>query len=171
MIKQNDKIILIGFMGSGKTTLAKKLAKKLNRSFFDLDKEIEKRENLTITQIFEQNGEDYFRALEFKTLKSILDKELSFVMSVGGGTPCFFDNMKIVNESGTSVYLKCSAGILTSRLINTKEKRPLIKALNEEELKTFITNKLAEREQFYKQCKFTLASDNLKVEDLLTLFQ
>jgi shikimate kinase len=171
LVQQNDKIFLIGFMGSGKTTLAKKLAKKLNRSFFDLDQEIERRENLTITQIFEQKGECYFREIESKTLKTILDIELSFVMSVGGGTPCFYDNMKVINVSGISMYLKYNAGILASRLSNAKVKRPLIEALNEEDLKTFITDKLAEREAFYKQCKFTLAGNNLKVEDLLSLFQ
>jgi len=158
-------------MGSGKTTLAKKLAKKLNRSFYDLDHEIEAAENLTITQIFEEKGEEYFRKIESKSLKIILAKEEEFVVAVGGGTPCSFGNMKLIKDSGTSIYLKYNAGILTSRLINAKVKRPLIKKLNEEELKTFITNKLAEREVFYKQCKFTLEGNNLKVEDLEALLQ
>jgi len=158
-------------MGSGKTTLAKKLAKKLKCSFYDLDHEIEATENLTITQIFEQKGEAYFRELEANFLKTILAKETSFVMSVGGGTPCFYNNMELINDSGTSIYLKYNAGILTSRLINAKVKRPLIKNLNEEELKTFITNKLSERKVFYKQCNYTLEGNNLKVEDLEALLQ
>ena len=158
-------------MGSGKTTLAKKLAKKLNRSFYDLDHEIEAIENLKIPQIFEEKGEDYFRELESKMLKTILAKEELFVLSVGGGTPCFYDSMKLINESGISVYLKYNVGILTSRLINAKVKRPLIKALNEEELKKFITNKLSEREEFYKQSNFTLEGNNLKVEGLEVLLQ
>lgn len=158
-------------MGSGKTTLAKKLAKKLNQPFFDLDFEIEKRENLPINQIFEQKGEIYFRALEKEMLKELITKEDCFIMSLGGGTPCFFDNIELINSSGTSIYLKYNAGILTSRLINAKIKRPLIKDLNEAELKVFITNKLSEREPFYKKCKLIIEKNNVKVEDLISLFQ
>ncbi|MEJ6735969.1 MAG: shikimate kinase [Flavobacteriales bacterium] len=166
-----NKIILIGFMGSGKTTLAKKLAKKLNRSFYDLDQEIEAKEHLIIPQIFEEKGEEYFRTIESEALKIILAKEEPFILSVGGGTPCFYDNMELINTSGVSIYLKYNAGILASRLINAKVKRPLIKGLNEIELKEFITNKLSERETFYKECNFTLVGNNLKVEDLLLLLQ
>jgi len=153
-------------MGSGKTTLAKKLAKKLNRMFYDLDQEIEEKEHLIIPQIFEQKGEDYFREIESEALKIILAKEEPFVLSVGGGTPCFYENMELINTSGVSIYLKYNAGILASRLINAKVKRPLIKALDEIELNEFITNKLFEREMFYKECNFTLEGNNLKVEDL-----
>lgn len=156
-------------MGSGKTTLAKKLAKKLNRSFYDLDQEIEEKEHLVIPQIFEEKGENYFRKIESEVLKIILAKEAPFVLSVGGGTPCFYDNMELINKSGVSIYLKYNAGILASRLINAKVKRPLIKGLNEIELKEFITNKLSEREPFYKESNFTLEGNNLKVEDLLLL--
>ncbi|MGB0882825.1 MAG: shikimate kinase, partial [Vicingaceae bacterium] len=162
-----DKIFLIGFMGSGKTTLAKKLAKKLNYVFLDLDDEIEKVEELSITQIFDEKGGEYFRKLEKETLISLVSTNSQFVLSVGGGTPCFYDNMEVINNAGTSVYLKYNSGILTSRLINAKTKRPLIKGFNEDELKEFIQNKLSEREQYYKQCKFTLSGNNLKVDDLL----
>lgn len=158
-------------MGSGKTTLAKKLAKKLNHPFLDLDVEIEKRENLTISQIFDQFGETHFRTVEKQVLNELITNVDKFILSVGGGTPCFFDNMKIINDSGTSIYLKYNAGILSSRLFNAKAKRPLIKDLNEEELKAFITDKLTEREPFYEQCQFTLTGNNLKVEDLLELLQ
>jgi len=157
-------------MGSGKTTLAKKLAKKLNQPFVDLDIEIESRENLTIDQIFELKGENYFRSLEKEVLNDTVIKEVQFVMSVGGGTPCFFNNMEFINQSGTSIYLKYNAGILTSRLINAKVKRPLIVGLNESELKVFISNKLAERETHYNKSKFVVEGNNLKVEDLLNLF-
>jgi len=166
---KNNKIFLIGFMGSGKTTLARKLAKKLNQSFFDLDQEIESREDLTITQVFEQKGESYFRTKEREVLSDVVNKEEKFVMSVGGGTPCFHENMELINLSGTSVYLKYNAGILTSRLINAKIKRPLIKGLNESELKEFVTNKLIDREPFYKQSKFVVENNNIKVEDLFSL--
>jgi shikimate kinase len=116
-------------MGSGKSTLAKKMAKKLNRSFYDLDHEIEKVVGLTVSQMFDQNGENYFRGLESKVLKEILENNELIVLSVGGGTPCFYDNMQLINNSGVSVYLKYNAGILTSRLMNAKVKRPLIKGL------------------------------------------
>ena len=171
MIEQNNKIFLIGFMGSGKTTLAKKLAKKLDYTWFDLDQEIEIREKLTIAQIFEEKGEEFFRRLEAETLKNIIQSNSQFVLSVGGGTPCFADNIKIMNGSGFTIYLKYNEGILSSRLINAKVKRPLIKKLNENQLQEFIKEKLVEREPFYKQSKFTIAGNNLKVEDLLRLLQ
>ena len=153
-------------MGSGKTTLAKKLATKLNYNWFDLDHEIETREKLAVAQIFEEKGEEYFRRIESETLKNIIQNNTQFVLSVGGGTPCFYNNMNTINENGLSIYLKYNAGILTSRLINAKVKRPLIKDLNEAELQKFIFTKLNERAPFYEQCKFTVAGNNLKVEDL-----
>ncbi len=156
-------------MGSGKTTLGKKLAKKLNCLFFDLDLEIEKRESLTIAQIFEQFGEDHFRTIEKQVLNELICNEDKFILSLGGGTPCFFDNIKVINDSGTSIYLKYNAGILASRLISAKAKRPLIKDLNEAELKMFIADKLTEREPFYEQSTFILEQNNLKVEDLIEL--
>ena len=170
-MNDKKKIILIGFMGSGKTTLAKKLAKKMSHSFYDLDHEIEVKEKLTISQIFEQKGESYFRESETTSLKTLLALEKPFVISVGGGTPCFGDNMELIKTSAISIYLNYNAGILTSRLINAKVKRPLIKNLNETELKEFITNKLSEREFFYKQSNFMLAGNNIKVEDLLLLLK
>ena len=163
---KHNKIVLIGFMGSGKTTMAKKLAKKINVSFFDLDHEIEKQENLSIPQLFEQKGEDYFRKVEKAILKKTINKKDDFVLSVGGGTPCFFDNMAYINTVGTSIYLKYNAGILTSRLMNATTPRPLIKNLNKEELKLFVSHKLAERELFYKQSKLVVEGNNLKTEDL-----
>lgn len=171
MGRESDKIFLIGFMGSGKTTLAKKLAKKLSRPFFDLDQEIEKNEQLSVSQIFDKKGESYFRELEVKALKDIISKNEYFVFSLGGGTPCFFNNMKLIKECGVSIYLKYNSGILASRLIAAKVKRPLIKGLNEEELKKYITDKLSERERFYNQSNYTLAGNNLKVEDLIKLIQ
>jgi len=158
-------------MGSGKTTLAKKLAKKLDYTWFDLDQEIEIKEKLTVAQIFEEKGDECFRELEAETLKSMIENNTQFVLSVGGGTPCYYDNIKIMNGAGTTIYLKYNEGILSSRLINAKVKRPLIKGLNEIQLQEFIKAKLVERESFYKQSKFTIAGDNLKVEDLLRLLQ
>ena len=162
-----SKIFLIGFMGSGKTTLGKKLAKKLNKPFFDLDKLIEKIENQSISQIFEQSGEAYFRALETKTLQALVLENADFVLALGGGTPCNQINMDLLNEVGTSIYLKYNAGILASRLIGAKAERPLIKNLDKDQLKDFVMNKLNEREHFYAQAQFVVEGNNVSVEDLL----
>jgi len=153
-------------MGSGKTTLGRKLANKLNQPFFDLDAEIERLEGEVVSGIFEKNGENYFRKVESEVLRKIINEHASFVMAVGGGTPCHCNNMEMINQSGTSIYLKYNAGILTSRLINAKTKRPLIKNLNEEELIVFVENKLVERELFYEQSNFVVEKTNIKVENL-----
>jgi len=156
-------------MGSGKTTLGKRLANKLEYSFIDLDAEIEKIENCSINEIFDDKGETYFRELESKILHDIISENRNIVLSVGGGTPCFNDNMKLINETGTSVYLKYNAGILCSRLLNAKTERPLIKGLDETQLKEFVANKLLEREAFYNQSKLVIERNNVRVEDVLNL--
>ena len=135
----------------------------------DLDDEIERSEGFSINELFEKYGEDYFRKKEKEILADIILNNESFVMSVGGGTPCFYDNMEVIKQSGSSIYLKYNAGILTSRLINAKSKRPLVKNLSEIELKVFIQNKLNEREEFYLQADFILEKNNLRVEDLIEL--
>ena len=165
----NSKIFLVGFMGSGKTTLGKKLAKKLGEPFFDLDQVIESSEKQSINQIFKQYGEASFRELETKVLKEVISSNESFVLSLGGGTPCNQLNMDLVNESGTSIYLKYNAGMLASRLIGAKAKRPLIKDLNAEQLQTFVADKLLEREPFYTQCKIVTENNKVKIEDLIRL--
>ena len=156
-------------MGSGKTTLGKRLSNKLNVQFFDLDAEIEKTENLSVNEIFEKHGETYFRDIEVKVLEAIIENNESFVMSLGGGTPCYYNNMELINQSGVSIYIKYNSGILTSRLLNAKKQRPLIKDFNDQELKTFIANKLNERELFYAQSKFVVEKNNVRVEDILFL--
>ena len=154
-------------MGSGKSTLGKKLANKLNQPFFDLDVVIEEKENKTITQLFEEKGEEYFRELEHQTLKELISENPQFVLSLGGGAPCFKNNMQLINANGKSVYLKYNAGILYSRLVNAKAKRPLLQGKSDEELKQFISEKLTEREIFYNKAQFIVEEDNLKVEDLI----
>ena len=154
-------------MGSGKSSLGKKLAKKLNQPFYDLDVVIEEKENKTIAEIFEEKGEEYFRNIERETLHELTDNNSSFVLALGGGTPCFYDNIEFINANGTSIYLKYNAGILHSRLINAKTERPLVKDKTDDELKQFITEKLTEREVFYKQAKLIIEGNNLKVEDLI----
>jgi len=155
-------------MGSGKTTLGKKLAKYLSYTFIDLDKTIEEEEGRSIQQIFKEEGETYFREKEREALTK--ENANRFVMALGGGTPCFYDNMAIINKRGTSIYLKYNQGMLTSRLINSKN-RPLIQNKTETELKKFVSHKLKEREAYYNQSNYTIEGNNLKVEDIINLFK
>ena len=168
-MKTPDKIFLIGFMGSGKSTLGKRLANKLDVTFFDLDIEIENQEGLSVNEIFNQKGEEYFRKIESDVLKRITAEHSKFVLALGGGTPCFNDNISVINHNGKSVYLKYNAGMLYSRLVNAKADRPLLKGKTDEELKAFIEQKLTEREIFYNQSEFIIESDNIKVEIILEL--
>lgn len=156
-------------MGSGKTTLGKRLANKLNKIFFDLDAEIEKNEGEPINEIFEKHGENYFRKIEKEILHKIINNNENFVMSLGGGTPCFYDNMNVVNHSGVSIYIKYNSGILASRLMNAKTERPLIKNFTNLELKKYVENKLTEREGFYSESEIILEQNNLKIEDIIKL--
>jgi shikimate kinase len=171
MMANKNKIFVIGFMGSGKTTLGKKLAKKLEKPFFDLDQVIENSEKRSINQIFEQFGEAHFRELETKTLQSLILEHTNFVLSLGGGTPCNQINMDLINESGTSIYLNYKAGMLASRLIGAKAERPMIKTLDKDQLKDFITTKLIEREPFYSQAQLVIESTNVHVDDLLEMIE
>ncbi|MEK6616439.1 MAG: shikimate kinase, partial [Bacteroidota bacterium] len=137
------KIFLIGYMGSGKSTVGKRLAEKLSRKeetnfdFIDFDKHIEKGTGKTITEIFASDGEEKFRMLEYEYLKKLLNKENS-VISLGGGTPCFHNTIQLINKNGISVYLEMSLNALVARLSKAKNKRPLIRDLNEVDLKYFI---------------------------------
>ena len=155
------RIFLIGYMGTGKTTAGRELAKVLNLTFYDLDHYIEARFQKTISQIFEQEGEDKFREIESSMLKEVGEFE-NVVIATGGGTPCFFDNMEYMNQQGETVYLKASAQALTRRLISCKaNKRPLIKDKSESELLTFVQENLDKRESYYDQAKITFETENL----------
>lgn len=147
-----DKIFLEGFMGCGKSTFGRKLAAELEWDFIDLDDYIEEKEGRSISDIFEKEGESFFRELETKTLEETRDWT-NTVISCGGGTPCFNDNAERINQLGYSVYIKLPASVLKGRLIGEKAKRPLLAKLTDEELLTFIQYKLAEREPFYTKAK------------------
>ncbi len=156
-------------MGSGKSTIGKRLANKLGYTFIDLDKEIEEVQNKTINELFEE-GEAQFRVIEAEQLRTASLNNQQFVMALGGGTPCFNDNMEFINSNGTSIYLKYNIGVLFSRLKNAKEERPLLKDKSDDELLVYIEEKLMEREDFYKKCSLTIESKNLTVEEMLGLF-
>jgi len=157
-----NRLYLIGFMGSGKTSVGKKLAKKLNYKFIDLDNEIEKRINCSILDCFAKFGEDKFREIENQILKESF-KYSKTIISTGGGTPCFYNNISLINNNGFSIYLKADVKLLSHRLINAKQTRPLIKNKSKEELDIYIKNLLSKRENFYNQAKLIIDAINANV--------
>lgn len=159
------KLFLIGYMGSGKSTAGKKLAAKLGLSFLDLDEYIEKEYGKTINGIFESEGEERFRELEHLYLKNVMAMD-NIVLSLGGGTPCFYNHMELINKNGISVYFKMSVDTLANRLRNAKKDRPLIRDMSEEELKSFITASLEKREAFYLQAHYKVKAKNLDIDEL-----
>ena len=160
-------IFLIGFMGTGKSITGKKLALALGRVFIDLDARIEQETNRIIADIFAQEGEMEFRNIESAVLKNCLVEDS--IISCGGGTPCYNDNMEFINANGHSIYLKTNRGILVSRLIQNKSKRPLLADKSDTELIVFINNLLDCREPFYEQATFSFQMDKKKMDDLIVL--
>ncbi|MDD2798078.1 MAG: shikimate kinase [Bacteroidales bacterium] len=142
------RIFLIGYMGAGKTTIGRLLASRLNLSFIDLDLFIEKRFHKTIVDIFAERGEEGFRVIEREMLHEVGEYE-DVLISVGGGTPCFFDNIDFMNHKGKSIYLKVNTEVLTERLNQAKLSRPLLRDKSEEEIRKFVSESLKKREPFY----------------------
>lgn len=159
------KIFLIGFMGCGKTTMGKKLAAKLEYSFFDLDHQIEAELGQTIATYFTENGEAAFRQLENTKIKAFNYPELA-VIATGGGTPCYFDNIDWMNENGLTIYISMPAAALAKRLEKGKAKRPLLHGLDTEGLIHFIEQKLNDRNPFYSQAKLIVSGIGLNAETL-----
>jgi shikimate kinase len=161
-------IFLIGFMGSGKSTLGKRLAKKIGYEFFDMDHSIEEQQGLTVAEIFEQKGEPFFRALETGFIESLAsDRDL--VIATGGGVPCFGQNMNLMNQKGVTVYLKLSPASLVGRLENARNVRPLIASIPKERLIEYIENKLPERERYYNQARCIIKGENVKPDHVVSL--
>lgn len=155
-------IILIGYMASGKSSIGKRLAKKLNYKFVDLDDYIEDKENMSVSKIFKKKGEVYFRKQESHYLKKLLKKDKNMILAVGGGTPCYSDNMKLILESENvkSIYLKASLSTLANKLMEKKAKRPLIAHIETLEAMTeFIGKHLFERMPFYEQAEVHVSID------------
>lgn len=161
------KIFLIGFMGSGKTYWGKKLSEKLRLPFFDLDEQIESSEGKTINQVFAEDGEEYFRLLEKDTLHIISESHDSFIMATGGGTPCYFNNIEFMKKSGTAVWINTPVDLLFERLMKDRESRPLIKNLNEDQLKGFIIKKFSDRKIYYEQADLVVDEDEKSLEKIL----
>ena len=160
-------IFLIGFMGAGKSSQAKKLAARLNFESIDLDELIEKTVKQSISEIFKISGEQHFRKIESETLRALSEKQ-NAVIATGGGTPCFFDNMQWMNEKGITVYLKIHPGTVYHRIAPSKSKRPLISHMNDADLMEYIMETMIERAPFYNQAKIQMSGLNLKTEDLVS---
>jgi shikimate kinase len=162
------KIILLGYMGVGKTSLSKKLSKKTGIPCFDLDEIIEKSENSSVAAIFKDRGEVYFRKIEHQLFKNFIEKEENFILSLGGGTPCYANNhLLLQNEDVISIYLKASIGNLTERLKNKREKRPLIKDLTEDDLQEYIAKHLFDRNYYYQKSKLSVVVDGKSKKEIV----
>lgn len=154
--KQNTlRILLIGYMGAGKTTIGKVLSDEMNIPFYDLDWYIEARMHRNIKQLFEERGEEGFRKIEQAMLHEVAENE-NVIIACGGGTPCFFDNMDYMNRQGTTVYLKALPEVLYAHLKMGKTIRPLLLGKTEEEIGQLIVRQVAERESYYLKAKYVL---------------
>ncbi len=160
-------ISLIGYMGSGKSHVSKLLSSQLQLKLIDLDQRISFKTGMTIPEIFEKKGEIYFRKKEKEILEEILASEKSAILSVGGGTPVYYNNMEIIKNKSESFYLRTSVKTLVDRVSKNKEKRPLIARITDEDLPEFIAKHLFERQTFYGQAKYTVSTDGKEVQNIV----
>ncbi|HEY6505420.1 MAG TPA: shikimate kinase [Chitinophagaceae bacterium] len=161
------KIFLIGFMGSGKTYWGRQLSQKLSIPFFDLDEQLINSEGRSINEIFEKFGEEYFRLKEKGTLHIITESHASFVMACGGGSPCYFNNIEYMNQSGTTVWINTPIQVLFKRLLQEKEQRPLLKGLTDQQLMGFIIKKYADRKIFYEQADIIIDDEEISLDHFI----
>lgn len=163
-----DKIFLIGMMGAGKSYWIQKMAKWNKCVGYDLDALIEMNEEKTIAEIFNEDGEDYFRKVEAKILRWFKEKK-KFIIATGGGTPCFQENMHWMKKEGIVIWLDESVEVLVKRLSPEKQQRPLIAKLSDAEIAAYIEDKLVERHSFYSQANYRLTSDQINEAGLKKL--
>lgn len=160
------KIVLLGYMGCGKSTIAQNLSKITNIPFLDLDKIIEERAKMSINEIFEKHGEIYFRKLEHQIFVELLQSAENHIIGLGGGTPCYANNHELLKgDDVVSIYLKASIDTLYNRLVYNKSKRPLIANMNEEEMKEFIAKHLFDRSFYYNHAQHKVSVDDKSVEE------
>lgn len=165
------RIFLIGFMGSGKTHWGIRIAEKLKVPFYDLDAVIVNNEGMNISEIFAVKGEEYFRYIEKQTLEDLVSKEEHFVLSAGGGTPCFFNNIKFMKKNGKVLWLNTSLEALNQRLLREKMSRPLLRGINEAGLRAYIIRKLSERKMYYEQADLMVHEETMELDPLVDLLQ
>lgn len=161
------KIFLIGFMGSGKSYWGRRLSLKLGIPFFDLDEQVTGHAGKTIPEIFASEGEEQFRLLEKEVLYIISESHESFVMACGGGTPCFFNNIEYMNNAGITVWINPAPQVLFERLVNEKPGRPLIRDLSDEQLRSFISRKYADRKIYYEQAGVIVEDEPLQLDKMV----
>lgn len=166
----SQRVFLLGMPGAGKSYWANKLKKKLKLPAYDLDALVEMNEETTVANIFLRRGEEYFRIAEATTLR-LFEEKKQFILSCGGGTPCFHENMKWMNEHGVTVWLDEPLDILHARLIHEQLKRPLITDFNKQELRTYLENTFEARKSFYKQATHHLYGDKLSESSFLKIFK
>ena len=168
------RILLIGFMAAGKTTLGKALAQDLGLQFIDLDHYIENRYHCTVSQLFAERGEEAFRQIERNMLHEVAEFE-DVIIATGGGTPCFFDNMDYMNGQGTTVFLKASVDVIYTRLTIARVQRPLVANKSSDELRQYITDMLKHRDPYYRRAAHTFCADHLEnicqVKESVKLFK
>lgn len=163
------KIILLGYMGSGKSTIARLLSEKTQIEAFDLDKIIEEKTGLSIKNIFEQKGEVFFRKLENQVFKEVIASEKEIILSLGGGTPCYANNHELLKgDNVVSFYLKATIETLYDRLLSIKENRPLIAAQEGEEMKEYIAKHLFDRSYYYNQATHIVPVDHKSPDEVVT---
>ena len=168
-MNQALKVILVGLPGSGKSTFGKQLAKELNFPFLDLDQLIEEHYNLKISEIFSLYGEGTFREWESDVLKETLKQDRAYILASGGGTPCFNDNMDLINSNAISVYLDVPLSSISNRLqVAKSNQRPMFKGLDQGEVTLKLKSLLVEREHYYDQAKIKLSGEDFSAELLLT---
>lgn len=165
--KLTRRIFLIGFMGSGKSSLGKKLAGALQYDFVDTDKMIAAVAGKSVADIFAQEGEAFFREKERETLAQLAERE-NVVVSTGGGMACFYDNIALMNRLGVTIYLEAEPKLLARRLEKRKDERPLLRSTAQEDLDKFIAEILQKRESFYRQADLTLPARNLTAQAVLS---
>jgi len=154
-------------MGSGKTHWGRLLSDKLGMRFFDLDEQVTEHAGMSIPEIFEADGEEQFRLLEKEVLHILTESHDSFVMACGGGSPCYFNNIEYMNQSGTTVWINTPLETLFERLVKEKDKRPLIKELSDEQLKGFIGKKFSDRRIYYEQARLTVDETPVELQRLI----
>ncbi|WP_298395004.1 shikimate kinase [Flavobacterium sp.] len=161
------KVVLIGYMGSGKSVISQKLEFLTGISAVELDELIEKKCQMSIKEIFQKKGELFFRKQEHQLFKELLSDDRSIIISTGGGTPCYFNNHELLKENNViSIYLRASVDTLFNRLIVEKQKRPLIANLDDSEIKEFIAKHLFDRSFYYNQATHSIAIDGKSIEDI-----
>jgi shikimate kinase len=163
------KIFFIGFMGSGKTHWGRLLSVKLGLAFFDLDTVIVEQEKKSVADIFSEKGEEYFRYQEKETLERIASEQDGFILSCGGGTPCFFNNIEFMKKSGKVIWLNTSTDVLKQRLLREQKSRPLIREVDESDLGRYVVRKLSERRMYYQQADVTVNEESVTLDELIRL--